>query len=184
MKKSKMKYLLLLMFFTLINSCTESDKTLKNEEEKGLTINEQVDMAKLEAIRNELQAEIPNVTKELYNKAIALHLQFAAQHPKDTFAPKALDYAQGYYDQLTDYRSSLRIIDKILEEYPKYEGRQMLLYMKASHHDFLRDVDLAKSTLETLLKESKNLSKEDKTEIKEWIEILPYTLEQRIQMNN
>jgi len=185
MISTKLQYIALLGLLAFFTACKDSKKTDDaNKDNEGMTIYEEVDLTKLEAIRAELQAEIPNVPKDLYEKAIALHLQFANQNPKDAFAPKALDYAQGYYDQLADYRSSLRIIDKLLEEYPNYESRKMLLYVKASHHDFLRDLDLAKATLETLLNESKNLSVDERKEIREWIEILPYTLEERIKMNN
>jgi tetratricopeptide (TPR) repeat protein len=174
-------FLSLTIFAIVLFGCqSKTEETVEVEDE----FNERIELSQLDSIRNELQKAMPEVPKDLYRKAIAMHLQFVDAHPKDDFAPVALDYAQGYYEQIQDVRSSITYINRILAEYPDYKGKQMLMFNKATHHDFLRDTTEARVAYEDYLKEYPNLSTEEKEEIRELIELVPYSIEERILMNS
>jgi tetratricopeptide (TPR) repeat protein len=152
--------------------------------EENNEFDERIELSQLDSIRAELQKAIPNVPVDLYKKAIAMHLQFAEHNPNDDFAPVALDYAQGYYEQIQDLRSSINVINRLLKTYPDYKGKKMLMFNKATHHDFLRDIPEAKQAYEDYLKEFPNLSQEEREEIEELIQLVPYSLEERIKMQS
>jgi len=175
------QFLTLSFFAILLIGCqSKSEENTENEDE----FNERIELSQLDSIRNELQKAMPAVPRDLYRKAIAMHLQFVDAHPDDAFAPTALDYAQGYYEQIQDLRSSITYINRILEEYPDYKGKQMLMFNKATHHDFLRDTTEARKAYEAYLQAFPNLSKEEKEEIRELIELVQYSIEERILMNS
>lgn len=175
MKKLIFVFLLGLVFFSACNSESKTD-TEANE------FDEHIELSQLDSIRAELQKAIPNVPIDVYRKAIAMHLQFVEHNADDEFAPVALDYAQGYAEQIQDLRTSISIINRILAEYPDYKGKQMLMYSKATHHDFLRDVDEAIASYEAYLKAFPNLSQAEKDEIQELIRLAPFSLDERIRM--
>jgi tetratricopeptide (TPR) repeat protein len=175
MNKLTFVFLMGLVFF----SACKSDS--KNGEDVN-EFDERIELSQLDSIRAELQRAMPNVPINSYKKAIAMHLQFVEYNAEDAFAPVALDYAQGYAEQIQDLRTSISIINRILAEYPDYKGKQMLMYNKATHHDFLRDVEEAIAAYEAYLKEFPNLSEAEKAEILDLIRLAPYTLEERIKM--
>ncbi len=177
-----MNYIMLSMFLVIISSACSSQPT--QEEPSESEFDERIEIQQLDSIRAELQKAIPNVPVDLYRKAIAMHLQFAEHNKDDAFAPVALDYAQGYAEQIQDLRSSIMYINRILNEYPDYKGKQMLMFNKATHHDFLRDTLEARLAYEEYLKTFPNISKDEKEEIKEMIKMIPYTLEERIKMQS
>jgi len=176
------KYLSIALFFSVLMLSCQSNSDQTEAEENPF--NERVELTQLDSIRNELKKAMPEVPKDLYRKAIAMHLQFVEYNPKDEFAPVALDYVQGYYEQIQDLRSSILYINRILAEYPDYKGKQMLMYNKATHHDFLRDTTEAKVAYEDYLKSFPALSADEKSEIKELIRLVPYSIEERIKMNS
>lgn len=175
------QFLAIGIFAILLVGCeskTEENTEVENE------FNERIELSQLDSIRNELLKAMPAVPRDLYRKAIAMHLQFVDAYPQDEFAPVALDYAQGYSEQIQDLRSSIMYINRILADYPDYKGKQMLMYNKATHHDFLRDTTEARMAYEEYLKSFPNISAEEKEEIQELIELVPYSLEERIKMNS
>jgi tetratricopeptide (TPR) repeat protein len=180
MHSKKLLFLFTLALTSLV-ACKSENTTDSSESD---AYNEKIELTHLDSIRSELQKAMPDVPKELYRKAIAMHLQYAESHSKDDFAPVALDYAQGYYEQLQDYRSSLMIINKILNEYPNYKGKKMLMFIKATHHDFLRDTMEARIAYQDYLKAFPNLPKKEKEEIEELIRMVPLSIEERIKMNS
>jgi tetratricopeptide (TPR) repeat protein len=177
-----MKYLFFVLFLGVLSffSC-KSEPTAADE---GEQFDERIEQGQLDSIRTELKKAMPNVPVDLYRKAIAMHLQFVEYNPDDAFAPTALDYAQGYYEQIQDLRSSINVINRLLREYPDYKGKQMLMYNKATHHDFLRDTLEARQAYEAYLAEFPNLSKAEREEIEELIELVPYSLAERIKMQS
>lgn len=180
-----MKHLIYLLAISLAAMSNSACENKKNEDtNESDAYNEKIELSQLDSIRNELQKAIPNVPVELYRKAIAMHLQFVEYNKEDPFAPVALDYAQGYAEQLQDLRSSIMYIDRILEEYPDYKGRQMLMFNKATHHDFLRDTLEARLAYEAYLSTFPKISKEEKEEIQELIKLVPFSFEERILMNS
>lgn len=180
MNSKKALFLYAIALFSIV-ACKSENTSDSSETD---TYNEKIELAQLDSIRAELQKAMPAIPKELYRKAIAMHLQFAELHSTDDFAPVALDYAQGYYEQIQDYRSSIMIINRILNDYPNYKGKQMLMFNKATHHDFLRDTMEARIAYQDYLKAFPNLSKTEKEEIEELIQLVPFTIEERIKMNS
>jgi tetratricopeptide (TPR) repeat protein len=174
------KHLIVLsLFASLLNACQSESKT---EQKKDNSFNETIQTEQLDSIRTALEKAIPSVPIDLYRKAIAMHLQFADHHKDHDFAPTALDYAQGYYEQIQDLRSSIMVINRILKDYPDYKGKQMLMYNKATHHDFLRDTLEARIAYEEYLNEFPKISSSEKKEIQELIKLVPYTIDERIKM--
>jgi len=156
----------------------------KTDTENTVSFDERIEITQLDSIRAELQKAIPNVPIDLYKKAIAMHLQFVEYNADDKFAPVALDYAQGYAEQIQDLRTSITIINRILKEYPDYKGKKMLMYNKATHHDFLGDVNEAIAAYKEYLAAFPNLSADEKAEIEELIELAPLSFEERIELQN
>lgn len=176
-----LKYTFALGVFCLtISSCGSQSTEIEVVENE---FDERIELKQLDSIRLELQKAIPNVPVDLYRKAIAMHLQFVEHNSEDPFAPVALDYAQGYSEQIQDLRSSIIYINRILTEYPDYKGKQMLMFNKATHHDFLRDTLEARLAYEDYLKTFPNISKAEKQEIEEMMKMVPFSFEERIQMN-
>lgn len=173
-----------LIFILIMGSATfvACNSEPKTDVENTESFDEHIELSQLDSIRAVLQKEIPNVPVDTYRKAIAMHLQFAEHNPEDKFAPVALDYAQGYAEQIQDLRTSINIINKILKDYPDYEGKKKMMFSKATHHDFLRDVNEAIAAYEVYLKEFPNLTADEKAEIEDLIRLAPYTLEERIMM--
>mgnify|MGYP002622165445 CR=1 FL=1 len=178
----KLKWMLNLMALSLFTFSCQSEANEVQEEEQDF--NERIELSQLDSIRTVLNDAMPAVPVDLFRKAIAMHLQFAEHNPDHEFAPVALDYAQGFYEQIQDFRSSLMVINRILNDYPNYKGKQLLMYNKATHHDFLRDTTEARQSYEAYLKEFPNLSADDKEEIEELIRLVPYSIEERIKMQS
>ena len=176
----KNKYILGLVFFSLIFSSCQSEAPDETQPKEN-PFDERIELSQLDSIRNELKNAMPAVPKDLYKKAIAMHMQFAEHHKDDDFAPTALDYAQGYYEQIQDLRSSIMVIDQILKDYPDYKGKQMLMYNKATHHDFLRDTTEARKAYQDYLIAFPKLSADEKAEIEELIKLVPLSIEERIE---
>ncbi len=162
-------------------SCKSEPKT---DTENTESFDERIEIGQLDSIRTELQKAMPNVPIDLYKKAIAMHLQFVEYNADDEFAPVALDYAQGYAEQIQDLRTSINIINRILKEYPDYKGKKMLMYNKATHHDFLGDVNEAIAAYKDYLEAFPNLSADEKAEIEELIELAPLSFEERIALQS
>jgi len=175
-------YLLVLFTFIAITSCSSEEK--EEVIVDPVNASSSITTKALDSIRNELQKAIPAVPQDLYKKAIAMHLQFVDAYPNDPFAATALDYAQGYYEQMQDFRSSVQYIDRILKEYPEYPNKQVLMFSKATHLDFLRDTVAAKKAYEDYLNTFKDISKEERSEVEELIKLVPYSMEERIKMNS
>jgi len=172
------------LFMGVILMATACKSEVNNAETLEESFDERVELGQLDSIRAELQKAMPNVPIDLYKKAIAMHLQFVEYNPEDDFAPVALDYAQGFSEQIQDLRSSISIINRILKEYPDFKGKQMLMYIKATHHDFLRDTTEARMAYEDYLKEFPKLSKEERAEVEELIILVPLSMEERIKLNS
>jgi hypothetical protein len=181
---SKIQWVYLISVGLFFTACTSSgakeDTTSDNDQENSTKI----ELSDLEAVRLEMEAAMPNISRDLYKRALSLHLAFADQNPEHKDHLEILNHALGMCDQLQDFRLSNRIIDDITKAYPKVENRKQLLMVKASNCDMLRDTVQARAVLEEYLKAFSDLSKEEQVYIEEWMKMLPYSIEERILMNN
>ena len=145
--------ILMTAFFTV--ACSGEDETVYDEQQEDYVV---------ELDRNELLNEIEVLEseivvtqtpdKEKMNEAIAKFQDFANAFPDDPKAPDFLLKASDFSLALDYPEKSVRILDRIIDEYPKYERMEDVMYVKASHLDLnLRDTTKAKEAYQAFIDE-------------------------------
>lgn len=122
------------------------DQTEYNERQGTHTV--QIDKETLSADLEELEAQIAQQTvpdEQLLEKAISLFQDFAAAFPDDPQSPDYLLKAADFSMAIRRVEKSVKLLDRIIEQYPNYTKLEDVMYVKASHLDFdLRDTTAAK----------------------------------------
>lgn len=130
--------------------------------------------------------QIPNLTRmELINRL----LDFYRNYPEDKFAPECLDKVHMTYSGMGVYVRSVEYADTLLQKYPDYVNRAMVLESQGSSYDiFIQPRDSAKVRYyyELLLKENPNMDKAKKNGIKDRLKYNHLNFDQYIdkQMEN
>jgi tetratricopeptide (TPR) repeat protein len=135
-------------------------------------------------IQDSLRKSMPEVPKDLYDLAISKNMQYFDHFPEDDFSAECLDRVQGYYNQLQNLNKAVIITDTLLARFPDYKGKKELMYNRAVNLDLIRDTARARAAYQDYLKSFPNLSQAEREEIKELIKLVPYSIEERIKMNN
>jgi tetratricopeptide (TPR) repeat protein len=176
-------YLLILLcgLTTLAVSCT-SETAQEDAVETGVT----PDGLKGEIlqIQDSLRKSMPEVPKDLYDLAISKNMQYFDHFPEDDFSAECLDRVQGYYNQLQKLNKAVIITDTLLARFPDYKGKKELMYNRAVNLDLIRDTARARAAYQDYLKSFPNLSPAEREDIEELIKLVPYSIEERIKMNN
>jgi tetratricopeptide (TPR) repeat protein len=135
-------------------------------------------------IQDSLRKSMPEVPKDLYDLAISKNMQYFDHFPEDDFSAECLDRVQGYYNQLQKLNKAVIITDTLLARFPDYKGKKELMYNRAVNLDLIRDTARARAAYQDYLKTFPNLSPAEREDIEELIKLVPYSIEERIKMNN
>ena len=156
----KTTFLILSLLFLFVSSCGDAVKENIEEMKSDIKVKED----SLSAFQTEKVA----IPRERQNSLISSLVDFYTLHPDDPYAPECLDKVQMLYSGMGNYRRASEYADLILEKYPKYINREMILESQASNFDIFiqpRDSVKVKYYYNLLLKENPKLNKEKKEEI-------------------
>ncbi len=177
MKKIAIVYTLI--FVGLFSCNEESSETGKpSVEELKEIITQKEDSLMLFQKENKI---IPD-TKH-YDLIHAL-LNFYYKYPQDAYAPVCLDKVQMSYSGLGIYFKAVQFADSLIDKYPKYVNRQMVLESQASNFDIFlepRDTNKVKHYYSILLKENPKLEKDKRAGIEMRLKHLDLNMDQYIE---
>ncbi len=110
--------------------------------------NEQIDndkfIERLHIIEDSLNTGMPS--KETIRKAVTAFQDFAVIFPEDEKASEYLFKASDLALNIGQPEKSVKILNRIIKDYPNYKRIESVYYSRASHTDFeLRDTTLAKT---------------------------------------
>jgi hypothetical protein len=111
-------------------------------------------------------------------------LDFYHHFPKDKSAPNYLDKAHVIFASIGLHQRSVMLADTLIQNYPLYKNRSMVLESLASAYDVFiipRRKDKVKRYYEMLLKESKTLTNEQRKDIEFRLQNIDLTFEELIQ---
>jgi hypothetical protein len=168
----KYTWIVLMLLTATITACggkekevAEGDKPSKEELIEKITYMED----SLKGLTAELKEikQIPNLTRmELINRL----LDFYHYYPEDKFAPECLDKVHMTYSGMGVYVRAVEYADTLLEKYPDYVNRSLVLESQGSSYDiFIQPRDSAKVRYyyELLLKENPKMDKAKRNGIKD-----------------
>lgn len=143
----------------LLLSCTNESTEVVVKEEKVVNatpeLNELVHIS--DSIAEVLKEDIPKVELKKYRSAIARNIDIYSYYPKSEEAAKAIDLVQGYATQIEDYPLSIEWSEKIINEYPDYKGREVVMYNLATTCNLMtKDTVKAKKYFNMFLDEFPN----------------------------
>jgi len=85
--------------------------------------------------------------EKLMKEAVTKFQDFAGYYPDDAASPDYLLKAADYALALGQPEKSVKILTRIIDEYPNYDRMESVMFNKASHQDFeLRDTTNAKNS--------------------------------------
>jgi hypothetical protein len=174
-----------LAFSLVLYSCGSSNQNKKGEkpsrDELKARINVMEDSIKrLQSNLNTIK-QIPNLTHyELINRL----LDYYHFYPEDDYAAECLDKVHMKYTGLNIPSKAAEYADTLLQKYPRYPNRALVLESQGSTFDaFLqpRDTSKVRYYYELLLKENPSMDKQKRKEIKERLKHLSLTFDQYIE---
>lgn len=115
-------------------------------------------------------------------KCLAVYRQF----PKAIEAPKYLDKAHIIFASLGMHQRSVLLADTLIQNYPLYKNRPMVLESLATAYDIFlrpRNKEKVKMYYEMLLKEGRNLPAEQRENIRFRLKNIDLTFEELIDVN-
>lgn len=110
-------------------------------------------------------ADVENL-KQAKLQLIDSLLSYYRSYPKDTLAPGYLDKVHMLYSGMGEYRTASTYADMILNQYPNYVNRHMVIESQIVNYDIFitpRNAEKVKQYIELMLKE-KELSAEARKE--------------------
>ncbi len=181
-----MKYLILLITFSFLSSCNSPKEEGKDESnnESAEVLLEQI--KEKEDLISDLSKDLrpgmktPTVMSE---ELVDLLLTFYHTFPDNASAPVCLDKVHMVYSAKRQYQKSADYGDTLLNNYPKYINRPMILESMATTYDIFiepRDTSKVRYYNELLLKEDKEMSQEKREEILFKLNNLDLTLDEMI----
>ncbi len=148
------------------------------------------EIKKMEADITELSENLQPgeiVPEEKTNLLEELLKSFYQMYPENEHAPECLDKLHMMYSGRMDYETSARYADTLLDKYPNYVNRAMILESQASTYDIYlqpRDTSKVRYYYEMLLSEYPELPKDKREGIESRLENLHLSIEQIIMQNN
>lgn len=139
--------------FSLLISCGGNDETVYDEKQDDLI--SKVDYTEfsneLIALENKILSQTPP-DKALMQEATTKFQDFAGYFPEDPKAPEYLLKASDYALTLGQPEKSVKILSRIITDYPQYNRMEDVMFNKASHLDFeLRDTTNAKEAYQQFI---------------------------------
>lgn len=147
------KVVYLLMAGTLaLASCGGEEEVVYDETQDDAKV--EVDYDEYSAELDELEAKIAKdpSNEDLLKEATTKFQDFAGFFPDDPKAPDYLLKASDFSLTLLFPEKSVKILDRIINDYPDYDKMEDVLYIRADHLDWeLRDTTRAKEAYQTYI---------------------------------
>ena len=169
---------LLILFGCGSTSSTEDVATLKQKIEQ-----KEEQLSKLSADMRPHQ-KIPVSERD---ELVQLLVDFHKKHPKDEYAAVCLDKLHMIYSSEGDYIKSSAYGDTLLNEYPAYKSRPLIIESMAVNYDIFiqpRDTSKVRYYYELLLSENKDLPEDKVKGIKFKLDNLGLSMEELIKKVN
>lgn len=163
-------------FLYACSSKKAGDEVLSIEQMKEV-IKQQEDSLSL------FQKQNKSVPREKQYTLIQSLLDFYRTYPKDKYAPVCLDKIQMSYSGLGVYEKAIRFSDTLINNYPNYINRPMILESQASNFDIFyepRDTSKIRYYYTLLLKENPTMNKDKKQGIEMRLKHLNLTFDEYI----
>jgi hypothetical protein len=185
--KMKYSYLLLIPFLAFLVACgggsEEGGKGEKpSKEELVDKIKKMEDSLKYLQANMDAVKQVPNLTRiEFINRL----LDYYHNYPEDDYAAECLDKVHMVYSGMNVHVRAVQYADTLLEKYPKYVNRALVLESQGSSYDiFMQPRDSAKVRYyyELLLKENPGMDKEKRMGIKERLKYNHLNFDQFVEM--
>lgn len=161
------------------NSENKTDKSTKEELVSKIKVMED-SLRGLQANLNTIK-QIPNLTHfELINRL----LDYYHSYPKDGYAAECLDKVHMKYSGLGIHEKAVQFADTLLNNYPNYINRAMVLESQGSTYDIFiqpRDTQKIRYYYELLLKENPTMEKDKRDGIKDRLKHLDMTFDEFIE---
>ena len=183
MKLNSVVFFFGLMVFFGLNSCSDSsvksDKPSK--EDLKARIKEMEDSLKgLQVNIHEIK-QIPNLTHfELINRL----LDFYHYYPEDTYSAECLDKVHMKYSGMNIHQRAVQYADTLLEKFPKYVNRALVLESQGSAYDIFiqpRDTAKVRKYYTMLLEENPKMKKDKAAGIRDRLKHLDMNFDQFIE---
>ena len=174
--------ILVALLSLFIASCGSEDETVYDETQE--------DYLPVAPDYNEFTAELADLEKKiiatcatktpdenLLKEGTTKFQDFAGFFPQDPKAPDYLLKASDYALRLGQVEKSVKILDRIINEYPDYSKMEDVMFNKASHLDFeLRDTTSAKIAYQEFITKYPNSDFVDDAQNR--IKYISYSLEE------
>jgi tetratricopeptide (TPR) repeat protein len=174
------KVLYFIVFTLLLFSCGGQNDSAKTELKDKIT-NLEDSMTIIS--QNLKPGEI--MSSELHEELIGLLKEYSLSYSDDVYAPEYLDKLHLIYSGRGDYAQSTKYADTLINNYPDYINRAMILESQAIAYDFNikpRDTSKVRYYYELLLNEYPDLPQEKSQGIKSRLKNLHLTIEEIMKM--
>ncbi len=176
---------LLIVLIVLIYSCGNDTDNQKTKEEIESSIKEMEDSLSHIQVNINQNAPMPTIAhQELINRLLTYYHNF----PDDQKSAEYLDKVHMKYAGLNKHEKAVQYADTLLEKYPKYINRAMVLESQGFSYDAFitpRDPKKVRYYYELLLKENPKMDKEKFEGLQERLKHLDMTFDEycEYQMN-
>lgn len=175
-----MKIFICISLFVIVYSCGNS----VSKDEKTAEALKEIIRMKEDSLAG-FQKEMKNIPMSKHHELISSLLDFYTRFPKDEYAPVCLDKVQMSYSGMGVYHRASEYADILLEKYPKYINRPMILESQASNYDIFmepRDTTKVKYYYALLLKENPKMDKDKKEGIQMRLKHLDLSFDEYIDL--
>lgn len=176
-------FVLCSMLFSLY-SCSsdpETDNSKPSKEELKIRIKEMEDSLKGLQMHIQDIKQIPNLTHfELINRL----LDFYHYYPQDPYSAQCLDKVHMKYSGMNIHQRAVQYADTLLDKFPKYENRALVLESQGSAYDIFiqpRDTAKVRKYYTMLLKENPKMDKNKASGIRDRLLHLDMNFDQFIE---
>ncbi|MBL1280446.1 MAG: hypothetical protein COA33_009250 [Fluviicola sp.] len=176
-----MKLFSVIFTLLILTACGSSDNGLKDLKVKIEQKEEAIKELSKDLRPNQ---KIPVSERE---ELVDLLLGFYHSYPKNEFAPVSLDKLHMIYSATREYQKSADYGDTLLNNYPNYINRALILESMAVNYDLFiqpRDTSKVRKYNEILLKENPDFSPEKIEGIQFKLDNLGLTMEELIMERN
>ena len=172
----------LLIVGLMLGSCGGSEEDNENSTQEGTEILPDLDSLKSELVKleNDINSTM-DPSDEILKKGILKFQEFAGFYPDDPQAPDYLLKASDFSYQTKQFEKSVKLLDRIIHNYPDYSRLEDVYFNKASHIDFeLRDTTRAKEAYREFIDKYPESELVDDAESR--IKYISYSAEDLIEM--
>jgi outer membrane protein assembly factor BamD (BamD/ComL family) len=167
--------LMALTFIACGGQDNESNKT--TEETDAYRVDKRQFKKELSELEARLDSDLMAPSEEDLREAVTMFQDFAGIFPEDPKAPDYLLKASDFSLMLGMPEKSVKILERIMREFPKYNRMEDVAYNRASHLDFeIRDTNRAKEAYIEFISAYPNSELVDDAQSR--IENIKYSLEE------